>query len=236
MCEDISMKRTMRHFFLVVFCQNNFLWRSDSDAFFSGCLLSEFFLWRRNSEVFFSFCLLSTWGWEHGDGTVWQFFFAFARRRCPLPFPVTVARHCCPFLWVPVFYIWRSKHLDRSLGGEVWGREHGTWGQECGDGTVTQIFSVCVLSKIFFYGDGKMTLWFSGCLLSKKIIAWFVRHCCLLPLPISVAHRLCQSTLPVAVRCCCSFLWVLVFYIWRSNHFNRSVGREAWGCKHGTDN
>ena len=42
------------------------------------------------------------------------------------------------------------------MGGELWGREHGTWGNECGDGTGTQFFSGCVLSKIFFYGDGKM--------------------------------------------------------------------------------
>ena len=165
----------------------------------------------------------------------------------PLPLPIAPSRLCpslftavahrpCPFLWVPVFYMWRSKNLDRSMGGELWGREHGTWGKECGDGTVKQFFSGCVLSKIFVYGDGKMMLWFCGCILSKNVITWFAHHCCLSPLPVAFALRLCQSMLPVAIRCCCSFLSVLVFYIWWSKHFYRSMGRETWGRKHWTDN
>ncbi len=128
----------------------------------------------------------------------------------PLPLPIAPSRLCpslftavahrpCPFLWVPVFYMWRSKYFDRSMGGELWGREHGTWGKECGDGTVTQFFSGCVLSKIFVYGDGKMMLWFCGCLLSKNVITWFAHHCCLSPLPVAFALRLCQSMLPVNV-------------------------------------
>ena len=132
--------------------------------------------------------------------------------------------------------MWGWKHVNRSMGTGVWGCEHGAWGWERGDRTVKQFFSGCVLSKIFVYGDGKMMLWFCGCLLSKNVITWFAHHCCLSPMPVAFALRLCQSMLPVAIHCCCSFLWVLVFYIWRSKHFNRSVERKAWGCKHGTKN
>ena len=61
------------------------------------------------------------------------------------------------------------------------------------------------------------------------------RHC-QSPLPFAFASQCCQSMLPVAIHCCCSFLWVLVFYIRWSKHFYRSMGREMWGRKHWTDN
>ena len=69
------MEQTIRHFLLLVFCQKNFLWTCESEAFFLVVFCLKIFYGDGTMWYFFSFCLLSTWGWERGDGTVWNFFF-----------------------------------------------------------------------------------------------------------------------------------------------------------------
>ena len=135
-------------FFLLVFCQKNFYWewsllskefllRWDSEAFFSGCLLSEIFRWRRNSVEFFSCCLLLTWGWEHWDGTVWQFISSFL-------FTIT---HNLHIVVSSIFYMWGWKHVVRSLGTGAWGWEHGGGSMEMGQWGFFSGFDMTMLSS-----------------------------------------------------------------------------------------
>ena len=204
---------------------------------FSGCLLSEIFGWRQNSEVFFSCCVLSTWGWELGDGTVWKFFlsFYFTSKLLPLPPKKFITWFQFTTILTGALVHWQSfvkQNLSNDFSSLTLAIAH------CTQSPLPVAVHRC--QKYLFM---EMVKWcydfvvvFCQKMLSHDLpITVACRHC-QSPLPFAFASQCWQSMLPVAIRCFCSFLWVLFFSIWWSKHFDRSVGREAWGRKHGTDN
>ncbi len=232
------MEQTIRHFLLVVFCQKNFLWTCDSEAFFSGCLLSENFLWRWNNVVFFFFLSfvnmgMGAWRWDSV-----KFFFLVVI--LPSPIPVALAPkkiyhmisvlnnidHCrCPLA------IYCKKKLSHDFSS------HQYWLLPL---PITIANPCCplllhiVVSSNFLdvrmeawgqeLGNGSMGMW-----------AWSMGM---------GAWRLVSDAFFLVVFCKIFLIkmgqWgnffgmkiLSIFYMWGWKHLDRSMGRGAWGCDH----
>ena len=137
-------------------------WRWDSDAIFFRLSFVQIIFFMGMEQLGYVF-LVFFFHIFSNDSSPADFFLLFFLKwtvafaychwpshfLCLLRLQAAFAHRCCLSLWVPIFFMWGWKHVDRSMGRRVWGGEHGACGREHGDGRVNNFFSGSLLSNIF---------------------------------------------------------------------------------------